>query len=262
MLIGMIMMAILSSLSARTAAEDIKTGCESAAWSHINGHQMNTPLIYALEPGNNRTSLVILEKAKELISEAIDDENMRLHLSVRWIPGAVYRVSPSDIISMKMIGTAQKYTSFEVTYRTNQWHHTAQVQLLVDIEKKIPVAARRIMYGEILDHTNLTYDWTSVQFQNSQLVESAEHLYGKTLRRSLATGQPIRRADVAAEFLIHAGEDVSLLFEEDGIMIAITAQARQDGELDESIILYSRRTRMRYLGRVVRPGVAKWEQTL
>ena len=211
---------------------------------------------------NYSISEKVLEKARQTLSNHFDDESYRYSLSVRWIPGSLVQLSEESILSVELAGEVERFTNFEVAYQQASRVQTIQVQLALDIEKKLPVANRRVMYGEVLDSNSLHYRWVSVSVNNGRMVESKKVLVGKTLRRTLAAGQPVRYTDIASEFVINAGDDVTLLFEKDGILIAITAQARQDGEMDEVITIYSNETRTRYLGRVTNPGIAKWEKTL
>ena len=224
----------------------------------------NGPMPVDGKLGNRRNSISekVLELARQTLSNHFDDERYRYSLSIRWIPGSLVQLSEESILSVELVGEVERYTNFEVAYQQAGSVQTIQVQLALDIEKKLPVANRRIMYGEVLDSNSLNYRWISVSVNKGRLVESKNVLIGKTLRRTLTAGQPVRYADIASEFVIYAGDDVTLLFEKDGILIAITAQARQDGEMDEVITIYSNETRTRYLGRITNPGIAKWKKTL
>ena len=235
-----------------------KTG-STEILSVVNGPM---PIDGKLGKRRNSISEKVMELARQTISNHFDDESYRFSLSIRWIPGSLIQLSEESILSVELVGEVERYTNFEVSYQQAGRVQTMQVQLALDIEKKLPVANRRIMYGEVLDSNSLNYRWISVSVNSGRLVESKNVLIGKTLRRTLAAGQPVRYADIASEFVIYAGDDVTLLFEKDGILIAITAQARQDGEMNEVITIYSNETRTRYLGRVTNPGIAKWKKTL
>ena len=204
----------------------------------------------------------VREEAREILSDHFEDDQYRFTLSLRWMPGSLVQKNENDIVSVELAGEINRYTNFEVLYREGNRIEKAEVQLTLDLEKKVPVAAKRVMYGETLNNENIHYNWVSIANESESLVDSKNRLIGKTLRRTLAAGQPIRYADIASEFVIFAGDEVKLLFEENGILISITAQARQDGEIDELITIYSNKTRTRYLGRVLSQGVAKWEKTL
>ena len=104
--------------------------------------------------------------------------------------------------------------------------------------------------------------WVSVPYDRGQLVESIEEIEGKTLRRSLSGGQPIRHADVSSSYLVEAGDTVELIYEQNGLRIVIEGEARQSGAQDEEITIYNKETRKRYVGKVSSPGVVIWKGTL
>ena len=205
---------------------------------------------------------IVIDEAHKILSKHFEDEQYRYTLSLRWMPGSLVQKNEGDIVSVELAGEVDRYTNFEVKYRHLGRIDKAEVQIIVDLEKKVPVASKRIMYGETKDSESIHFGWVSISANNENLVDSKNLLIGKTLRKSLAAGQPIRYADIATEIVISAGDEVKLLYEENGILISITVQSRQDGETDELITFYSEKTRTRYLGRVINQGVAKWEKTL
>lgn len=205
---------------------------------------------------------VILDKAYEVLLARFDKHTYRFSLDVRWMPRSLMQASPEHILSVEMVGEAERYTRFDVVFTERGRRHTSQIQLLIDLEQRMPVASRRIMYGEKLDTKNTEYRWVSIPDDRGQLVAHSELLIGKTVRRTLAAGQPVRYADIASEFLIQAGDEVTLVFEENGIRIELTAQARQDGAEGDLIKLYNEKTRTRYLGSVMGRDVVQWRKTL
>lgn len=204
----------------------------------------------------------IMKEARNILSEHYEDERFRYTLSLRWIPGSLVQKHEDDILSVDLASEIDRYTNFEVVYREGNRTQKAEVQFIIDLEKHLPVASKRIMYGETLSSDDIHYSWVTIASNSEKLVDSEKVLLGKTLRRSLSAGQPIRYSDVASEIIVTAGDDVKLLYRENGILISMDVQARQDGEVDELITFYSEKTRTRYLGRIVNQGVAKWEKTL
>lgn len=205
---------------------------------------------------------VILDKAYEALLTHFDEQNYRFRLDVRWMPRSLMQASPEHILSVEMVGEAERYTRFDVAFTERGRRQTSQIQLLIELEKRMPVASRRIMYGEKLDTKNTEYRWVSIPDDRGQLVADSELIIGKTVRRTLAAGQPVRHTDIASEFLIQTGDEVTLVFEEHGIRIELTAQARQDGAEGDLIKLYNEKTRTRYLGSVMGRDVVQWRKTL
>ena len=95
-----------------------------------------------------------------------------------------------------------------------------------------------------------------------QYITSKKQLIGKTLRRTLLSGQPVRKSDISRELIIRAGDQVSMIIKRSGIQIQVTAEAREDGARGDRIKVYSKETRKNYLGEVIRPGVIEWKSTL
>lgn len=205
---------------------------------------------------------LILEMAQASLAERYDPEQVRFNLQARWIPGQLTRKSPDQILSVDPVGRVERYTTFEVSCLEGSRKNLVQIQLAVEMEQRVPVAVRRIPAGETLDPGDLDIRWVSVATLDSRLVRHPEELDGKRLRRTLAPGEAVREVDIAGDDLIESGDPVTLIFERHGIRVELEAEARQSGAVDEEIRLYSSETRKRYIGRIVRPGVAIWQQTL
>ena len=208
------------------------------------------------------TRRVIVEKAKSAIEEIYDMDQYRFSLSPRWIPGSLQRINSGNIRSVVPESGVERFTNFKVSYMEHSRLKTAQVQLLVETERKLPVASRRIGAGEVVTEDDLDLRWVSVPYDRGQLVDRMEELSGKTIRRTLNNGEPIRHADVTTEYLVEAGDTIRLIFEQNGLRIEMEVEARQSGAQDEEITIYNKETRKRYLGKVSGPGVALWKQTL
>lgn len=213
-----------------------------------------------LQNGESRD--VILDLAMESLAELYDGDTHRFDLRPRWIPNNLLRTQPSAITEVRPEGAVERYTSFSVTVKDGNRTRTTQIQLAVDMERRLPVAGRRIMNGESLTESDLQMSWVSVPTDRGQLVSKIEELTGKTVRRNLAQGQPIRHADVGSEYIIEGGDSIRIIYEESGVRIELTGEARQSGGQDDEIRVYSNETRKRYLGRVTGPGVVTWLRTL
>lgn len=209
-----------------------------------------------------QTREAILEKAKISIQSRFDEDHHRFDVKARWIPGSLMNIEPESIVDVQPAGPIERNTIFDVTYKQRSQYETVQVQLIVDKEYKIPVAVSRIMAGEKLNAENLELKWVSVPYNRSQWVGSIEELQGKTLRRSLAPGQPVRQIDVTTNYVIHAGDPVTMIYEENGIHIGIKTEARENGSIGDEIKIFCDETRKRYVGKVQSPGTVIWKKTL
>jgi flagella basal body P-ring formation protein FlgA len=203
----------------------------------------------------------ILELATAELYERFGSEQFRFTLSARWIPGTLLNHGASSILSASPGSTIDRHMNFEITHRTGNRTETTPVQLAVEVKQYIPVAARRIMSGETIAEYDVEKQWVSIVPGRDRLVGSAEELAGKTVRRTLVPGQPVRHADVSAGYLVEAGDLVTMIFEDGVIRVELTCEARQSGTQGEEIYLYSNETRKRYLGRVTGPGEVEWRRT-
>lgn len=208
------------------------------------------------------TRQVIMEMALESLERRYGSEEIRFSLSFQWIPNSLSRMDPSGILSVEPLGEMERYTLFEVECLQGGRTKRFQIQFAVEMEQMLPVAIRRIQGGEILRQGDLEMRWVPVAGTQNRMVRRSEEVEGMVLRRTLAPGQPIRRIDIGGVNLIEAGDSVTLIYEQRGIRVELPTEARQGGGLDEEIRVYSSETRRKYVGRVVRPGVAVWQQTL
>ncbi len=219
----------------------------------------DSPSSQLLESG---TREVIIRKALESINKSHDPEKYRFSVTPRWIPGSLEKVDAAKITSVEPEGNVERYTNFTVTYRDRGRTQTQNVQLMVETERMLPVANERIMSGDVLEETSLELRWVSVPYDRGQLVEQVDEIEGKTLRRTLSDGQPIRYADISSDYLVEAGDTVEMIYEQNGLRIVIEGEARQSGAQDDEITIYNKETRKRYLGKISSPGVVLWKGTL
>jgi len=205
---------------------------------------------------------VILDQAREALMSTFDSDGHRFEVSPRWIPGSLARMPAESVEQVTPNGSVERYTGFDVTYTAGGRRRQAQVQLQVDIEQNVPVMRDRITGGTVITSDDMVMRWIPVPRDRGQLVTNLSEIEGKTVRRTLMSGEPIRKADITTEYLVEVGESVTLIMEQKGMRIDITAVARQDGALHEDIRLYSDETRRTYVGAIAGPGMVIWKRTL
>lgn len=257
----MMILSLVGGPDSSASYSDVHPPLFAESWQ--TGHGMALPGERALDAGvSSQAREVIVKKALVAIEEMHDPEAYRFSITPRWIPGSLERVDAGSITAVKPEGSVDRYTNFTVTYRDRNRVQTASVQLIVETERKLPVANQRILSGTELDMQSLDMRWVSVPYDRGQLVEEMHEIEGKTIRRSLADGQPIRYADISSEFLVEAGDVVEMIYEQNGLRIVLQGEARQSGARDEEITIYNKETRKRYKGRISSPGVVQWTGTL
>jgi len=257
-------MAILSLVGGESPAEPYNSihVQEPADISLIDRTDIRSAGYPIARQSTTETREVIVKRALDALNRNHDPESYRFSITPRWIPGSLEQLDAGKITSVEPDGNVERYTNFTVTYRDRGRTQTANVQLMVETERMLPVASQRIMSGTELESSSLTMRWVSVPYDRGQLVDQMEEVKGKTLRRTLSDGQPIRYADISSEFLVEAGETVEMIYEQNGLRIVIEGEARQSGAQDDEITIYNKETRKRYLGKVSSPGVVLWKGTL
>ncbi|MFO7846555.1 MAG: flagellar basal body P-ring formation chaperone FlgA [Balneolaceae bacterium] len=240
-----------------------KTGVsmQEAAWNSLSPADRQTGDIAVEGARTSDAKDTIVAKAEDALAALYDMEVYRFEITPRWIPGSLQKVPADAIIRVEPEGQVERYTNFEVRYTDGGSHQTASVQLMIETERKLPVAASRIMGGGVLEPGDLRTEWVALANNHGQLVENREYVKGKTLRRTLAAGQPIRYADITSEYIVEAGDRVRLIYEQNGLRIELEGEARQSGAQDEEITVYNKETRKRYSGKISSPGVVLWTKT-
>lgn len=208
------------------------------------------------------TKEVILKKAREKLAGHFSSGNYRFEITARWIPRNLLGREAENIVAVELKGQVQRYTDFEVVYRDRGRRENASIQLAVDIEKKLPVVMRRISRGEEIREEDLEEQWVSLGRNKGDLMEEAGIISGNKLRRTLLSGQPVRRSYLVREYIIDAGDRVKLMIEKQGVRVQLMGEARENGAKGDIISIYSKETRKKYKGEVIRPGITKWKQTL
>lgn len=217
---------------------------------------------FSIQPsGVMDAEAVIVEKAKESITQQMKDEDTRFQLSVRWMPGSLRSLDGTNIESVRPTGSLQKYTSFEVTYTEFGSRQRAEVQLQVQAEQRIPVLIERKMRGDSVEESDLQWRWIEIDLNRDDPVTDQDKIKGKTLRRSLSAGQFISQGDIGREFLITAGDGVEMTYQVHGLQILLSCESRQDGALNEDIQIYCKETRKKYLARITGSGEVQWLKT-
>ncbi|SHG14010.1 flagella basal body P-ring formation protein FlgA [Fodinibius roseus] len=205
---------------------------------------------------------VILKKARAKIARHFSSGDYRFEVTARWIPRNLMAREAENIVAVELKGQVQRYTDFDVVYRDRGRRDKASIQLAVDIEKKLPVVIRRISRGEEIREGDLEEQWVSLGRNKGDLMEEAGMISGNKLRRTLLSGQPVRRSYLVREYIIDAGDRVKLIIEKRGVRVQLMGEARENGAEGDIISIYSNETRKKYKGEVIRPGITKWKQTL
>lgn len=98
----------------------------------------------------------------------------------------------------------------------------------------VPVPARAIARGETMTDADL--NWVEISDgRAAQFLADAEAIIGKTARRPLVAGAPLRKADLASPILIKRGASVTIILESKGIRLSQVGVALANGAKDDLI---------------------------
>jgi len=187
----------------------------------------------------------------------------RVDISIKWAPGRVTELDSSDIRFLKFSsGLPRGYQNATVYYQQERQKKNAEIQFYIRVLKRLPVAANRILSGDLLSDDDLAYQWVDVSRMQILPVFSLERLRGQTSGRIIKKGSVFWEKDFEAVPLVEAGNPVKLLYRETGIEVQIQCVARESKAAGESIRLYSKETGTIYIGKVINQSKAIWERTL
>jgi flagella basal body P-ring formation protein FlgA len=211
---------------------------------------------------NADTKSFIIGQARKRLEQHFSSGEYRFDVQPRWIPNQLLRQAPDQIKGVQLDGEVRRYTNFEVIYEQRGNRQRAEIQLKVEVEQKMPVVTKRVEQGEKLTRDLLVKQWVSLSRNSGSYITEMQYLIGKTLRRTLLSGYPVRKSSVSRDLVIRSGDEVKVVIENKGIKVQVTAEAREDGAIGDRINVYSNETRKKYNGEVTRPGVIKWKSTL
>jgi flagella basal body P-ring formation protein FlgA len=223
--------------------------------------------VYGLGSGStlaeaDDTKTLIIKQARQQLENRFASGKYRFDLQPRWIPSRLLKRSPQQIIGTQLQGAVRRYTNFKVVYQQQGNRKSAEIQLKVKVKQKLPVVVSRVERGKKLTTNKLTIQWVTLSQNQGTYITDLEKLKGKTLRRTLLSGQPVRKSYVSRDLIVKAGDEVKVVINKMGIQVQVTGSARENGAKGDRIKVYSNETRKKYVGEIIRPGVIQWKSTL
>ena len=208
------------------------------------------------------TKQVLTDLALEQLYQQFSSEDFQFELNPRWIPNSLLETNPSNIKTVQLVGKIGRYATFEVIYVRPRTVEETQIQFKVEARQRVPVAAERLLNGVSITADKLEMQWVEVNLDRDRLVPTFDALLGNTTRRLINPGQPFQESEVSAPLLVEAGQGVQLIYQNAGIELALSCEARQSGTKSEKIVVYCAETRKKYQAEIKQTGVAEWIRTL
>ncbi len=100
---------------------------------------------------------------------------------------------------------------------------------------EVPTMRRRIRAREVIRESDL--EWIKMRSEkvNRNVVVEAEDLIGKTPRRGLRPGQPIRSGDVRKPIIVAKGSYVTIVLKTGNMVLTSKGRAVENGSLNEAV---------------------------
>ncbi|WP_253253735.1 flagellar basal body P-ring formation chaperone FlgA [Acidithiobacillus marinus] len=130
----------------------------------------------------------------------------------------------------------------------SNWQIYLPVQVQVD--QAVVIAARPLTAGSVIQAGDLAVVRRNTSGLSGSAIRSPQAVIGKVLRFGTLAGQPITTGMLNAPDVVHAGEQVTLYAEGDGIRIATIADAIENGRPGQNIMVRNLQS-----GRIIRGTV-------
>ena len=118
----------------------------------------------------------------------------------------------------------------------------------------IPVLVRSVQRGEMIRSSDLDYVQKRRQAVGRNTILDIDRIIGKTPRRYLQTGKPIRMADLRMPILVSKGKLVTLTLKNRHMLITAQGKALEDGAKGDVIRVTNTRSRQTVQGVVTAPN--------
>lgn len=119
---------------------------------------------------------------------------------------------------------------------------------------EVPVLARNIQRGEVIRTRDLDFVKLRRKAIGRNTIIDSRQIVGKTPRRYLQIGKPIRAADVQMPVLVAKGKLVTLTLNNRSMQITAQGKALEDGAMGEVVRVTNTRSRKTVQGVVVAPN--------
>lgn len=136
------------------------------------------------------------------------------------------------------------------------------VQVRLTARLLMPVPRQAIPRGKTIRAADITKEWVHIASSSPKYVTHSEDLMGNVARRNLPAMMPVASTHVHAKYIVETGDTLEMIYSQNGIEIAITVTARQNGAPGETIRLQAEQTRRLYEGTLTSDGNARWVRTL
>ncbi len=212
---------------------------------------------------------VVIERQGQLVSKATVDAALRKALAAKGVTGELefeiasraYQLYVSEVqaptVAIELAHFDPDSRSFSAVFRApadepraDRIRVAGRAHSMIDV----PVLNRRMMPNEIIRNADLT--WIRMR-SGPALANNAtllEDVLGRTPKRPLQAGQPIRQSDVGAFTLVQRNESVTMIVRTKSMTLTAQGKALDDGAEGQTIRVTNPKSNRTVEGRVSGPG--------
>lgn len=212
---------------------------------------------------------VVVERVGQQVSRETIDAALRKALAAKGVTGDLefeiasraYQLYVSEVQAPTVAVELNHYDpdsrSFIAEFRApadepraDRIRVAGRAHVLIDV----PVLNRRMMPNEIIRASDLT--WVKMR-SGGMLANHAtllEDVLGRTPKRPLQAGQPIRQADIGAFSLVQRNESVTMIVRTKTMTLTVQGKALDDGGEGQTIRVQNPKSNRTVEGRVTGPG--------
>ncbi|MBM3546438.1 MAG: flagellar basal body P-ring formation protein FlgA [Alphaproteobacteria bacterium] len=212
---------------------------------------------------------VVLERQGQLVSKATVDAALRKALAAKGVTGELefeiasraYQLYVSEVQAPTVAVELNHYDpdsrSFIAEFRApadepraDRVRVAGRAHTMIDV----PVFTRRMMPNEIVRASDLSWVKMRSGPMLANNVTLLEDIIGKTPKRPIQAGQPIRQADVGAFTLVQRNESVTMILRTRSMTLTVQGKALEDGGEGQTIRVQNPKSNRTVEGRVTGPG--------
>ena len=137
----------------------------------------------------------------------------------------------------------------------NPW--TIYIPASIKAIRKVVVTAHPVLRNTTVSPTDIRLEERDITTSPDAYIFNTENVVGKIIKRSLTTATVLTPNMLSAPLLVHRGQLVIIMAEEEGIQVRMTGTALMDGAEGQIIRVQNKHSKRKVEGQVIQPGVIK-----
>ena len=152
----------------------------------------------------------------------LDNPNLQLLV-------AADQTAPLAVQDLRFDAGSGRFTALVSAPADNGNTDRLRVSGLLVRHTEVPVPAHPLSPGDVITRGDLTMIAIRADRMSQDLVGETADLIGKTPRRALRAGEPVRASDIEVPVLVHRGNLVTIVLETPNMRLTAEGKAMEDG---------------------------------